>query len=124
MGLPPRPLIPLIINPAECTGDNNELATMASPRIKCHIQRDYQCQDGTQSTSSRAFCEGDEVAMLPDGGDTTPPTELPAGDGLVGLQCADYLAPQTQLCPMLGRESDALINATPLTDNHQKCKAR
>jgi hypothetical protein len=31
MGLLPCLLIPLIINPAECTGDDNELATTASP---------------------------------------------------------------------------------------------
>jgi hypothetical protein len=88
------------------TGDDNELAPMASPSIQCHIQCDHQCQDGTQFTSSRASCEGDEVAMLPDGGDTSPPTELPAGGGLVTLQCADCCAPQTQLRPTLGCDSD------------------
>jgi hypothetical protein len=56
--------------------------------------------------------------MLPNGGDTSPPTKLPAGNGLGVLQCADCCAPQTQLCPMLGCDSDALINATPLMDNH------
>jgi hypothetical protein len=117
MGLPPCPLIPLIINPAECRGDDNELVSTVSPRIQCHIRRDHQCQDGTQSTSSGASCEGDKVANLPNGGDTSPPTKLPAGNGLVLLQCANYCAPQTQLRPTLGRDSDASINATPLTDN-------
>jgi hypothetical protein len=117
MGLPLRPLIPLIVNPAECTRDDNELAPTASPRIQCHIQRDCQCQDGTQFTSSGASCEGGEVALLPDGGDTSPPTKLPAGGGLVALQCADCCAPQTQLRPTSGCDSDASIDATSLTDN-------
>jgi hypothetical protein len=117
MGLPPHPLIPLIVNPAECTGDDNELAPTASPHIQRHIRHDRQSQDGTQSTLSGAFREGDEGAMLPDGGDTSPPTKLPAGNGLVTLQCADCCAPQTQLRPTSGRDSDAWINATPMTDN-------
>jgi hypothetical protein len=117
MGLLPRPLIPLIVDPAECTGDNNELATTASPRIQRHIWRDRHRQDGTQFTLSGAFCEGDKMAMLPDGGDTSAPTELPAGNGLVVLQCANCCAPQTQLRPMSGRDSDALNDSTPLMDN-------
>ena len=72
MGLPPRPLIPLIVEPAECTGDDSESATTASPTTQRHIRR-VQRQDGTQSTSSGASREGDDVAMSPDGGDTSPP---------------------------------------------------
>jgi hypothetical protein len=117
MGLPPRQLIPLIVDPAERTGDDNKSAATAPPRIQRHIRRDRQRQDGTQSTSSRASREGDKVAMSPDGGDTSPPTELPAGDGSVALQCANCCAPQTQLRPTSGRDSDASIDATPLTDN-------
>ena len=37
MGLLPRPLIPLIVEPAECTEDDNELATTASPTTQRHI---------------------------------------------------------------------------------------
>jgi hypothetical protein len=96
MGLPTGPLIPRIIDPAECTGDNNESAATASPCIQRHIRHDCQRQDGTQSTLSGASREGDEVAMLPNGGDTSPPTKLPAGNGLVVLHCADCCAPQTQ----------------------------
>jgi hypothetical protein len=117
MGLPPCLLIPLIVDPPERMGDDNELAPTASPHIQRHICCDRQSQDGTQSTSSGALREGDKVAMSPDGGNTSPPTELPAGDGSVMLQCADCCAPQTQLCPTLGRDSDALIDATPLMDN-------
>ncbi len=97
MGLLLRPLILLIINPAERMRDNNELALRESPCIHHHIWCDCKCQDGTQSTCSGASREGDEVAMLPNGGDTSPPTKLPAGNGLVMLQCADCCAPQTQL---------------------------
>ena len=75
MGLLPRPLIPLIVEPTERTEDDNELATTASPATQCHI-RCILCRDGTQSTLSGASREGDEVAMSPDGGDTSPPTEL------------------------------------------------
>jgi hypothetical protein len=59
------------------------------------------------------------VAILPDGGDTSPPTELSAGNGSVVLQCADCRAPQTQLRSTSERDSDAsaLIDATPLPDN-------
>ena len=39
MGLPPRPLIPLIVEPTERTGVDNELATTASPATQCHIRR-------------------------------------------------------------------------------------
>jgi hypothetical protein len=117
MGLPPRLLIPLIVDPAEHTGYDNEPAPMASPCIQGHIRCDRQCQDGTQSTLSGASRVGDKVAMLPDGGDTSPPTKLPAGNGLVALQCANCCAPQTQLRPTSGRDSDASIDATPLTDN-------
>jgi hypothetical protein len=96
MGLLPRPLIPLIAEPAERTGDDRELATMASPTTQRHIRR-VQRQDGTQSTSSGASREGDDVAMLPDGGDTSPPpTEQPKSDDLVAQQCTDCCAPQTQ----------------------------
>jgi hypothetical protein len=56
--------------------------------------------------------------MSPNGGDTSPPTKLPAGNDLVALQCADCCAPQTLLRPTSGRDSDALIDATPLVDNH------
>jgi len=58
--------------------------------------------------------------MSPDGGDTSPPTELSAGDGTVVLQCNDFWAPHTQPRPTSGRVSDALvlIVATPLPDNH------
>jgi hypothetical protein len=117
MGLPLRPLIPLIIDPAERTGDDNESAPMASPCIQRHIRHDNQRHDGTQSTLSGASHEGHKVAMSPNGGDTSPPTKLPASDGLVALQCADCCAPQTQLRPMSGCYSHALIDATPLTDN-------
>jgi hypothetical protein len=51
MGLPPRPLIPLIAEPAERTGNDNDLATTATPSIQHHIRR-VQRRDGTQSTSS------------------------------------------------------------------------
>ena len=71
MGLPPRPLIPLTVEPAESTGDDSESATTASPTTQCHI-RGVQRQDGTQSTSSRASREGDDVAMSPNEGDTSP----------------------------------------------------
>ena len=37
MGLSPRPLIPLIVDPAKCTGDDNKLATTASPTTQRHI---------------------------------------------------------------------------------------
>jgi len=37
MGLPPRSLIPPIVVPAECTGDDNEVATTASPTTQRHI---------------------------------------------------------------------------------------
>jgi hypothetical protein len=115
----PRPclLIPLIVNPAERTGDDNESAPTASPHIQRHIRRDCQSQDGTQSTLSGAFREGDKVAMSPNGDDTSPPNKLPAGNGLVTLQCADCCAPQTQLRPTSGRDSDALMDATLLMDN-------
>ena len=119
MGLSPRPWIPLIVDPAERTGDDNELATMASPTTQRHIRR-VQRQDGTQSTSSGASREGDEVAMSPDGGDTSPPTKLFAGDGPVMPQCTGCCAPQTQPRPTSGRVSDAAsasIAATPLPDN-------
>ena len=112
-------MIPLIVEPAERTGDDNKLATTASPTIQRHIRR-AQRRDGTQSTSSGASREGDEVAMSPDGGDTSPPTELSAGDGRVVLQCTDCCAPQTQPRPTSGRVSDtasASIAATPLPDN-------
>jgi hypothetical protein len=56
------------------------------------------------------------MAMSPNVGDNSPPTKLLAGNGLVALQCADCCAPQTQLCPTSGRDSEALIDATPLTD--------
>jgi len=46
MGLPPRPLIPLIVDPAERTGNDNELATMSSPATQRHIRR-VQRRDGT-----------------------------------------------------------------------------
>jgi len=57
--------------------------------------------------------------MSPDGGDTSPPTKLSAGDGPVVLKCKDCCAPHTQPCPTSGRVSDAsvLIVATPLPDN-------
>jgi hypothetical protein len=118
MGLLPRPLIPLNVEPAERTEDDNELATTASPATQRHIRR-VQCQDRTQSTSSGASCEGDKVAMSPDGGDTSPPTELSAGNCSVTLQCADCCAPQTQPRFMSERDSDAsaLIDAPPLPDN-------
>ena len=77
MGLLLRPLIPLIVEPAKRTEDDKELAITASPATQRHI-RHVQCRDGTQSTSSRASCEVDEVAMSPDGGNTSPPTELSA----------------------------------------------
>ena len=72
MGLPPRQLIPLIVEPAECTGDDSESATTASPTTQRHIRR-VQRQDGTQSTLSGASREGDDVTMSPNGGDTSPP---------------------------------------------------
>ena len=58
--------------------------------------------------------------MLPYGGDTSPPTELSTGNGLVALQCADCCAPQTQPRSTSERDSDALasIDAPPLPDNH------
>jgi len=37
MGLLPRPLIPLIVEPTERTEDDNELATTASPATQHHI---------------------------------------------------------------------------------------
>jgi hypothetical protein len=117
MGLLLPPLIPLIVYPAECMGDNNGPAAMASPCIQRHIRCALQCQDGTQSTLSGASREGDNVAMSPDRGDTSPPTKLPVGNGLVMLQCAACCAPQTQLRPMLGCDSDTSIDATPLMDN-------
>ena len=101
MGLPPRPLIPLIVEPAERTGADNELATTVSPATQRHIRR-IQRRDGTPPTSSGASREGDEVAMSPDGGDTSPPTELSAGDGPVVLQCTDCCTPQTQPRPTSG----------------------
>ncbi len=72
MGLSQRPLIPLIVELAERMEDNNELATTASSATQRHI-RHVQCQDRTHSTLTGASCEGDEVAMSPDGGDTSPP---------------------------------------------------
>ena len=81
--------------PAERTGVDNELATTVSPATQRHIRR-VQRQDGTPPTSSGASREGEEVAMSPDGGDTSPPTELSAGDGPVVLQCTDCCTPQTQ----------------------------
>jgi hypothetical protein len=39
MGFLPRPLIPLIVDPAERTEDDNKLATTASPATQCHIRR-------------------------------------------------------------------------------------
>jgi hypothetical protein len=111
MGLPPCPLIPLIVDPAERMGEDNESAPTASPCIQRHIRHDRQCQDGTQSTLSVASRKGDKVAMSSSGGDTSPPTELPASDSLVALQCANCCAPQTQLRPILGRDSDASIDA-------------
>jgi hypothetical protein len=118
MGLPLRLLISLIVEPAECTEDDNELATTASPAIQRHIRR-IQRQDRTHSTLSGASCEGDKVAMSPNGGDTSPPTKMSAGDGSVALQCADCRAPQTQLCSTSECNSDAsaLIDASPLPDN-------
>jgi hypothetical protein len=118
MGRPPRPLIPLIVDPAEHTEDNNKLATTASPATQCHI-RCVQRLDRTHSTSSGAFCEGDKVAMPPNGGDTSPPTKLPTGDGLVTLQCADCCAAPTQLRSTSERDpnASASIDATPLPDN-------
>ena len=118
MGLPPRPLIPLIVDPTQRTGDDNELATTASPATQRHIRR-VQRRNETQSTSSGASREGDEVAMSPDGGDTSPPTELSAGDGPVVLQCTDCCTPQTQPRPTSGRGSDAASATTaapPLPD--------
>ncbi len=76
LGLPPRPLIPLIVDPAKRKGDDNELATTASPATQRHIRR-VQRRDGAQSTSSRASREGDKVAMSPNGGDTSPPPNCP-----------------------------------------------
>ena len=118
MGLLLGPLIPLIVEPAEHTEDNNELATTASPATQRHIRR-VQRQDRTHTTLSGASCEGDKVAILPNGGDTSPPTELSAGDGLVVLQCADCCTPQTQPCSTSERDFDALawIDAPPLLDN-------
>jgi hypothetical protein len=58
--------------------------------------------------------------MSPDGGDTSPPIELSAGDGPVVLQCTDCCTPQTQPRPTSGRGSDAAsttIAASPLPDN-------
>jgi len=57
--------------------------------------------------------------MSPDGGDTSPPTELSAGNGSVALQCADCCAPQTQPRFTSERDSDASasIDAPPLPDN-------
>ena len=72
MGLSQRPLIPLIVELAERMEDSNELATTASPATQRHI-RHVQCQDRTHSTLTGASCEGDEVALSPDGGDTSPP---------------------------------------------------
>jgi hypothetical protein len=118
MGLLLHLLIPIIVYPAECMGDDNEPAAMASPCIQCHIRCALQCQDGTQSTLSGASREGDNVAMSPNGGDTSPPIKPPAGNGSVALQCAECCAPQTQLCPTLGCDSDASIDATLLMDNH------
>jgi hypothetical protein len=117
MGLPPRPLIPLIVDPTEWMKDYNESATTASPRIQCQVQRAHLRQDGTQSTSSGAYREEDDVAMLHNGGDTRPPTKLPTGNGLVALQFADCCAPQTQSRTTSERNSDASINATTLMDN-------
>ena len=74
LGLPPHPLIPLIVEPAERTGNNNELATTATPTIQRHIRR-VQRQDGTQSTLSGASREGDEVITSPDG--AAPPPNCP-----------------------------------------------
>ena len=72
MGLPLRPLILLIVEPAECTEDDNKSATTASPPPQRHIRR-VQRKNGTQSTLSGASREGDDVAMSPNGGDTSPP---------------------------------------------------
>jgi hypothetical protein len=118
MGLPLRPLIPLIVEPAERAEDDNDLATMASPTTQRQIRR-VQRQDKTNSTLSGASCEGDAVVMSPDGGDTSPPTEMSAGNSLVALQYADCCAPQTQLSSSSERDSDALasIDATPMPDN-------
>jgi hypothetical protein len=110
-------LIPLIVNPAERTGANNELATTACPATQRHIQR-IQRRDGTPPTSSGASREGDEVAMSPDGGDTSPPPELSAGDGLVVLQCTDCCTPQTQPRPTSGRGSEA----TSQRSLHHRCQ--
>jgi len=58
--------------------------------------------------------------MSPNGGDTSPPAELSAGDGPVVPQCTNCCAPQTQPCPTSGHVSDAAsasITATPLPDN-------
>jgi len=49
LGLPARPLIPLIVDPAKRTGTANQLATTATPTIQRHIRRD-QRQDGTPYT--------------------------------------------------------------------------
>ena len=75
LGLPPRPLIPLIVDPATRTGADNELATTATPTIQRHIRR-AQRRDGTPSTSSGASREEDGVATSPDGGDTSSPIKL------------------------------------------------
>jgi hypothetical protein len=92
MGLPPPQLIPLIVEPAECTEDDNNLATTTSPATQRQIRR-VQRQDKTHSTLSGASCEGDAVAMSPDGGDPSPPTKMSAGNGLVALQYANCCAP-------------------------------
>ena len=75
LGLTPPPLIPLIVDPATRTGDDNELATTATPTIQRHIRR-AQRRDGTPSTSSGASREEDGVATSPDGGDTSSPIKL------------------------------------------------
>ena len=75
LGLPPRPLIPLIVDPATRTGADNELATTATPTIQRHIRR-AQRRDGTPSTSSGASREEHGVATSPDGGDTSSPIKL------------------------------------------------
>ena len=118
LGLPLRPLIPLIVDPAKRTGDDNELATTASPATQRHIRR-VQRRNETQSTSSGASREGDEVAMSPNGGDTSPPTELSAGDGPVVLQCTDCCTPQTQLRP----RRDAALTQHRQRLLHHRCRS-
>jgi hypothetical protein len=117
MGLPPRPLIPLIVNPAEHMGDDNESAPMASPCIQLYIRPDRQRQDGTQSTLSRASHEGDKVVMSPDVGDTSPPTKTARRRQFGRAAVCQLLCPPNPVCPTLGCDSDASIDATLLTNN-------